>query len=72
MILVSSFSETEARHIFLCSGTPRQMLIGNVTFTPHLQGDVYLKCNEDKASIHQQTASLLLINVRQRAEVQTL
>lgn len=67
-----SFSETEPRHLFLCFGTPCQMLIFNVTFTPHLQGDVYLKCNQGKVSIHQQTASLLLLNPRQRAEVQTL
>lgn len=51
------FSETERRHLFLYSGTPRQMLISNMTFTPHLQGDVYLKCNQGKASIHQRTAS---------------
>lgn len=52
-----SFFETELRHFFLSFGTPHQMLIGNVTFTPHLQGDVYLKCNQGKASICQLSIS---------------
>lgn len=65
------FSETEPRQLFLCCGTPCQMLIGNVTSKPHLQGDVYLKCNQGKASLHQQTLSLL-INPSLRAEEQTL
>lgn len=65
-----SFLETELRHPFLCSRAPCQMLISNVTFTPHLQGDVYLQCNQGKASIHQ--TAFLLINPRIYAEVQTL
>lgn len=57
-----SFSESEPRHPFLCSRGPCQMLISNMTFTPHLQGDLYLQCNQGKASMHQ--TAFLLINPR--------